>query len=176
MDSGSSSLMRSFATLMSSSHALVTWCTYLYAVYSSSRPFVLFLKALCLLCPMWQVIYTDWVEWLCLLVGNKNVVTRDQLDRMKNGSIVCNMGHSNTEIDVVSWCLRWKNFKLNISSRNLVLKDRSFTLCWTITNTVRLTDTLVSSRQVFGPLSWPGRECGLRWTTSSGPMARELYF
>uniref|UniRef100_A0A3B3ZL20 S-adenosyl-L-homocysteine hydrolase NAD binding domain-containing protein n=1 Tax=Periophthalmus magnuspinnatus TaxID=409849 RepID=A0A3B3ZL20_9GOBI len=30
---------------------------------------------------------------------NKNVVTRDQLDRMKNGSIVCNMGHSNTEID-----------------------------------------------------------------------------
>lgn len=34
--------------------------------------------------------------------GNKNVVTRDQLDRMKNGSIVCNMGHSNTEIDVVS--------------------------------------------------------------------------
>lgn len=35
-------------------------------------------------------------------VGNKNVVTRDQLDRMKNGSIVCNMGHSNTEIDVVT--------------------------------------------------------------------------
>lgn len=30
------------------------------------------------------------------------MVTRDQLDRMKNGSIVCNMGHSNTEIDVVS--------------------------------------------------------------------------
>lgn len=37
----------------------------------------------------------------CLSIGNKNVVTRDQLDRMKNGSIVCNMGHSNTEIDVV---------------------------------------------------------------------------
>lgn len=35
------------------------------------------------------------------VLGNKNVVTRDQLDRMKNGSIVCNMGHSNTEIDVV---------------------------------------------------------------------------
>uniref|UniRef100_A0A8C8D3Y4 S-adenosyl-L-homocysteine hydrolase NAD binding domain-containing protein n=1 Tax=Oncorhynchus tshawytscha TaxID=74940 RepID=A0A8C8D3Y4_ONCTS len=34
--------------------------------------------------------------------GNKNVVTREQLDRMKNGCIVCNMGHSNTEIDVVS--------------------------------------------------------------------------
>ena len=29
------------------------------------------------------------------------MVTREQLDRMKNGCIVCNMGHSNTEIDVV---------------------------------------------------------------------------
>lgn len=34
--------------------------------------------------------------------GNKNVVTREHLDRMKNSCIVCNMGHSNTEIDVVS--------------------------------------------------------------------------
>eukprot|EP00058_Branchiostoma_floridae_P014325 XP_002599813.1 hypothetical protein BRAFLDRAFT_70283 [Branchiostoma floridae] len=32
--------------------------------------------------------------------GNKNVVTRDHLDRMKTGCVVCNMGHSNTEIDV----------------------------------------------------------------------------
>lgn len=37
-----------------------------------------------------------------LLSGNKNVVVRENLDRMKNGCIVCNMGHSNTEIDVVS--------------------------------------------------------------------------
>lgn len=36
-----------------------------------------------------------------LMTGNKHVVTRDHLDRMKNGCIVCNMGHSNTEIDVV---------------------------------------------------------------------------
>lgn len=38
---------------------------------------------------------------ITVLTGNKNVVTREQLDRMKNGCIVCNMGHSNTEIDVV---------------------------------------------------------------------------
>lgn len=38
---------------------------------------------------------------ITVLIGNKNVVTREQLDRMKNGCIVCNMGHSNTEIDVV---------------------------------------------------------------------------
>lgn len=29
-------------------------------------------------------------------------MVREYLDRMKNGCIVCNMGHSNTEIDVVS--------------------------------------------------------------------------
>lgn len=33
--------------------------------------------------------------------GNKNVVTREHMDQMKHGCIVCNMGHSNTEIDVV---------------------------------------------------------------------------
>lgn len=38
---------------------------------------------------------------LPFLSGNKNVVTLEHLDRMKNSCIVCNMGHSNTEIDVV---------------------------------------------------------------------------
>ena len=42
------------------------------------------------------------IDWNSTFAGNKNVVTREQLDRMKNGCIVCNMGHSNTEIDVVS--------------------------------------------------------------------------
>lgn len=37
-----------------------------------------------------------------LFSGNKNVVTRNHMDKMKTGCIVCNMGHSNTEIDVVS--------------------------------------------------------------------------
>ncbi|CAG0912641.1 unnamed protein product [Notodromas monacha] len=32
--------------------------------------------------------------------GNRNVVSREMMDKMKNGCIVCNMGHSNTEIDV----------------------------------------------------------------------------
>lgn len=44
------------------------------------------------------------------LSGNKNVVVRENLDRMKNGCIVCNMGHSNTEIDVVSGRLSWIPF------------------------------------------------------------------
>ncbi|MCJ8734936.1 hypothetical protein PDJAM_G00241130 [Pangasius djambal] len=42
------------------------------------------------------------MDMVITCTGNKNVVTREQLDRMKNGCIVCNMGHSNTEIDVAS--------------------------------------------------------------------------
>lgn len=34
--------------------------------------------------------------------GNKNVVTREHFDRMRSGCIVCNMGLSNTEIDLSS--------------------------------------------------------------------------
>uniref|UniRef100_A0A8C8B3Z8 Adenosylhomocysteinase like 1 n=1 Tax=Otus sunia TaxID=257818 RepID=A0A8C8B3Z8_9STRI len=42
------------------------------------------------------------VDVVITCTGNKNVVTREHLDRMKNSCIVCNMGHSNTEIDVTS--------------------------------------------------------------------------
>ena len=42
------------------------------------------------------------VDILITATGNKNVVCREHMDKMKNGAIVCNMGHSNTEIDVVS--------------------------------------------------------------------------
>ncbi len=53
--------------------------------------------SVCLLC------HTGGIgDNVVVVTGNKNVVTRDHMDRMKNGCIVCNMGHSNTEIDVVS--------------------------------------------------------------------------
>lgn len=41
------------------------------------------------------------IDIVVTATGNKNVVTRELMDKMKNGCIVCNMGHSNTEIDVV---------------------------------------------------------------------------
>lgn len=41
------------------------------------------------------------VDIVITATGNKDVVTRDHMDKMKNGIIICNMGHSNTEIDVV---------------------------------------------------------------------------
>ncbi|CAD5115328.1 DgyrCDS4311 [Dimorphilus gyrociliatus] len=40
------------------------------------------------------------VDIVISCTGNKNVVTKEHMDSMKNGCIVCNMGHSNTEIDV----------------------------------------------------------------------------
>ncbi|KAJ8955407.1 hypothetical protein NQ318_003505 [Aromia moschata] len=42
------------------------------------------------------------VDIVITATGNKNIVSRDHMDKMKNGCIVCNMGHSNTEIDVNS--------------------------------------------------------------------------
>ncbi|XP_057693097.1 S-adenosylhomocysteine hydrolase-like protein 1 isoform X1 [Corythoichthys intestinalis] len=50
------------------------------------------------------------VDMVVTCTGNKNVVGREHLERMKNGCIVCNMGHSNTEIDLASLRtaeLRW---------------------------------------------------------------------
>lgn len=55
-----------------------------------------------------------------LLLGNKNVVTREHLDRMKNSCIVCNMGHSNTEIDVV----RFLSITVRPSSAFISLKPQ----------------------------------------------------
>jgi len=42
------------------------------------------------------------VDIIITCTGNKNVVTREHMDKMKNGCIVCNMGHSNMEIDINS--------------------------------------------------------------------------
>ena len=42
------------------------------------------------------------IDIVVTATGNKNVVTREHMDKMKSGCVVCNMGHSNTEIDVVS--------------------------------------------------------------------------
>ncbi|KAM9854989.1 S-adenosylhomocysteine hydrolase-like protein 1 isoform 2-T2 [Aulostomus maculatus] len=54
------------------------------------------------------------VDMIITCTGNKNVVVREHLDRMKNGSIICNMGHSNTEIDLASLRtaeLRWERVR-----------------------------------------------------------------
>ncbi|XP_053174502.1 S-adenosylhomocysteine hydrolase-like protein 1 isoform X2 [Scomber japonicus] len=57
------------------------------------------------------------VDMVITCTGNKNVVGRKHLDRMKNGCIVCNMGHSNTEIDLASLRageLRWERVRSQV--------------------------------------------------------------
>ncbi|MCI4380249.1 hypothetical protein PGIGA_G00237630 [Pangasianodon gigas] len=57
------------------------------------------------------------VDMVITCTGNKNVVTREHMDQMKNGCIVCNMGHSNTEIDVASLMtpeLSWHNVRTHV--------------------------------------------------------------
>ncbi|XP_010755352.3 S-adenosylhomocysteine hydrolase-like protein 1 isoform X2 [Larimichthys crocea] len=54
------------------------------------------------------------VDMVITCTGNKNVVGREHLDRMKNGCIICNMGHSSTEIELTSLRtseLRWEHVR-----------------------------------------------------------------
>uniref|UniRef100_A0A8B9LB45 MET proto-oncogene, receptor tyrosine kinase n=2 Tax=Astyanax mexicanus TaxID=7994 RepID=A0A8B9LB45_ASTMX len=57
------------------------------------------------------------VDIVITCTGNKNVVTRELLESMKSGCIVCNMGHSNTEIDVASLLtpdLTWRRIRKHV--------------------------------------------------------------
>ena len=44
------------------------------------------------------------VDIVVTATGNKKVITRAHMDKMKSGTILANMGHANTEIDVL--CLK----------------------------------------------------------------------
>uniref|UniRef100_A0A0A1WIL6 Putative adenosylhomocysteinase 2 n=1 Tax=Zeugodacus cucurbitae TaxID=28588 RepID=A0A0A1WIL6_ZEUCU len=66
------------------------------------------------------------VDIVVTATGNKNVVTKDHMDRMKSGCIVCNMGHSNSEIDVVCaiCCMFNANSKyIRLPRYNILMKS-----------------------------------------------------
>ena len=42
------------------------------------------------------------VDMFVTCTGNKKVILRQHMNKMRNGSIVCNMGHSDNEVDVLS--------------------------------------------------------------------------
>uniref|UniRef100_A0A914WAJ4 Adenosylhomocysteinase n=2 Tax=Plectus sambesii TaxID=2011161 RepID=A0A914WAJ4_9BILA len=57
------------------------------------------------------------VDILVTCTGNKYVVKRWHMDRLKSGCIVCNMGHSNTEIDVAALRtpeLKWEKVRSQV--------------------------------------------------------------
>ena len=66
------------------------------------------------------------VDIVVTATGNKSVVTREHMDKMKNGCIVCNMGHSNTEIDVMSLKtqdLTWEKVRTQVrASKSFILE------------------------------------------------------
>lgn len=57
------------------------------------------------------------VDIVVTATGNKRVITREHLDKMKSGAILANMGHANTEIDVLSLKssdLTWEKVRSNV--------------------------------------------------------------
>jgi S-adenosylhomocysteine hydrolase len=92
------------------------------------------------------------VDIVITCTGNKNVVTREHMDKMKNGCVVCNMGHSNTEIDVVRTFIRIKTFFLSFTKPNVCL---------------------VAYRIAYVHQTLHGKRSDHRWITSFGQMAKE---
>ena len=75
------------------------------------------------------------VDIVVTATGNKSVVTREHMEKMKNGCIVCNMGHSNTEIDVMSLKtqdLTWEKVRTQVITVTYLFK-LSWAYCKIIT-------------------------------------------
>jgi len=54
----------------------------------------------------------EWGDIFVTATGNVSVITRDHMDRMKDGAIVCNIGHFDSEIDVAGLSnLHWDEIK-----------------------------------------------------------------
>ena len=58
------------------------------------------------------------VDIIITATGNKDVITRELAEKLKSGAIICNMGHSNTEIDVSSLHqpdIVWEEVRMNVN-------------------------------------------------------------
>ena len=81
-----------------------------------------------------------YIDVIITATGNKCVINREQCEKLKNGAIVCNMGHSNTEIDIKMLRepdITWEEVRLNVhhlkfpSGKRIVLiaEGRIMNLC-----------------------------------------------
>jgi hypothetical protein len=138
------------------------------------------------------------VDVVVTATGNKNIVTRDLAEKCKNGAILCNMGHSNTEIDVAG--LRapdivWEEVRQNVhhilfpNGRRVVLvaEGRIMNLCFS--SVPSFVVSITASTQVnqkfsfplyrlnFGTFSldnprlWPSSNCIMRHRVVIGQMS-----
>ena len=58
-----------------------------------------------------------FVDIVITATGNKGVFSREHAEKLKSGAILCNMGHSNTEIDVSTLQavdIQWEEVRLNV--------------------------------------------------------------
>ncbi len=54
----------------------------------------------------------EWGDIFVTATGNLSVITREHMDRMKDGAIVCNIGHFDSEIEVANlYDLEWDEIK-----------------------------------------------------------------
>ncbi len=54
----------------------------------------------------------EWGDIFVTATGNVSVITREHMDRMKDGAIVCNIGHFDSEIEVAGLAdLEWDEIK-----------------------------------------------------------------
>ena len=98
------------------------------------------------------------VDIIITATGNKGVINREQAEKLKNGAIVCNMGHSNTEIDVTSLHdtdIIWEEVRLNVhhllfpTGKRIVLiaEGRIMNLC--CSSVPSFVVSITASTQVF---------------------------
>lgn len=80
------------------------------------------------------------VDIVITATGNKMIINREHCEKLKNGAIVANMGHSNTEIDTKALRdkdIKWEEVRLNVhhlkfpSGKRVVLiaEGRIMNLC-----------------------------------------------
>lgn len=145
MDSEWSSWTRSSVRLMSSSRALVTSTTLLLGKHSC------FSRFSCV-----SLIEGDWVWFLY-----REQERRDQRPAGQDEKWLHCVQHG--PLKHGDWCgklLATKAWYLNIL--NPFLADANASV------------VLICDRRACAPLSWPGRECVLKWTMSFGLMGRGL--
>ena len=77
----------------------------------------------------YRVVTMDWAadkaDIFVTATGNYHVITHDQMVRMKNEAIVCNIGHFDAEIDVASMRqYQWNNIKPQVDEIILLAEGR----------------------------------------------------
>ena len=68
------------------------------------------------------------VDLVVTATGNKKVVSREHMEKMKNGTILVNMGHANTEIDILSLKspnITWEKVRNHTSPKTVAFAEQT---------------------------------------------------